>query len=397
MPASGCPVHLRQAVTLPSDGTPQSPSPLFAELRDESSATPLRYADGHDGWLVTRYDLARTVLEDPRFSVLPHRYPIDEPDPLTIGLDEVGLRSVDNGDLLMLDAPRHATVRRSVTSRFTVRAVKGYQEFAHDAVARQLEHLMAQGSPADLTTEYAQPISAIMHCRVLGVPVDRWERYSALFVGESTPQQKMDFIREVVEIKRVDPGDDVISDVLASDLDSSEMEGVLNLVMAAGRDSVAYMIATTTVALLTNPEQLAILRDDPSLIPSAVEEFVRYGSMFLTVFPRTATEDVTLDGVTIHKGQSVSVSQVSANRDDRRFEHADKFDVTRDAFGHIAFGHGQHGCVGQQLARLEIREAISQLIARIPSMYLVEAEQLGHLDFAHPVATYEAGSVVIGW
>jgi cytochrome P450 len=210
-------------------------------------------------------------------------------------------------------------------------------------------------------------------------------------------QEKFDFIREVLEVKRVHRGEDVISDLLASELSSSEIEGIILILMTSGRDSVAYMITTTTVALLVHPEQLAILRHDASRIAGAVEEFMRFGTMFLTLFPRTATEDVLLDGVLIRAGQTVSVSPVAANRDERRFERPEVFDVGRDAFGHLGFGHGPHGCVGQQLARLEIREAITQLLAGIPSLSLVGAEQLAPMPFAHDVATYEAGSATISW
>jgi cytochrome P450 len=104
-----------------------------------------------------------------------------------------------------------------------------------------------------------------------------------------------------------------------------------------------------------------------------------------------------VDGVTIHAGQSVSVSSVAGNRDERRFPSPEEFDVTRDAYGHLGFGHGLHGCVGQQLARIEITEAITQLIGGIPSLRLVHAEQSEPMPFAHPVATYEAGAVLVGW
>ena len=124
-------------------------------------------------------------------------------------------------------------------------------------------------------------------------------------------------------------------------------------------------------ALLNNPDQLKALRDDPTLIMGGMEEFMRVGAMFLTLFPRTATEDLELGGVRIAAGQSVSVSPVAANHDPAQFPDPDKFDLSRDAFGHVGFGHGIHGCVGQQVARVEIREGVMQLIQGIPSLYLV--------------------------
>ncbi|HEY5320235.1 MAG TPA: cytochrome P450, partial [Galbitalea sp.] len=174
------------------------------------------------------------------------------------------------------------------------------------------------------------------------------------------------------------------------------IEGLLRLLMGAGRDSVAYLIATASVALLTNPKQLALLREDPERIRPAVEEFMRVGAMFVTVFARTALEDVEIDGVAIPAGTSVAVSPVAANRDPAHWgPTAEEFDVTRDAFGHFGFGSGIHGCIGQQVARVEIREAITALLEAFPHLQLISAEQLEPQPFAHPVAVYEAGEVLV--
>lgn len=123
---------------------------------------------------------------------------------------------------------------------------------------------------------------------------------------------------------------------------------------------------------------------------------MRVGAMFVTLFARTALEDVEVDGTAIPAGTSVSVSPVSANRDAAHWgEDAEDFDVTRDAFGHLGFGYGIHGCIGQQVARVEIREAITALLAAFPDLALIDAEQLTPQPFAHPVAVYEAGTVTV--
>jgi cytochrome P450 len=392
---AGCPFHAR---SIPTDGTPLTPSPTLAEWRDEAAATPLRYSDGHDGLIVTRHELARLILEDPRFSQQPWRMPgTSQLEKVEPEVDDRALAAMDVANLLGIDSPQHARIRRTILGRFSVRAARGYKDDVAAIVARQLEQLRAQGSPADLSKHFAQPISAAVHCRVLGIPDAFAGRFSELFVGESGTQTKIDFLRELLDAKRAELGDDVLSELIRSDLTDAEVEGLTHVLLVSGRDSVAYMIATTTVALLTHPEQLQALRDDPELITGAVEEFMRFGAMFITLFPRTATEDIDFGEVHIVAGQSVSVSPVAANRDERRFEHPADFDITRDAYGHLGFGHGIHGCVGQQVARLEIREAITQLIAGLPGLYLVEAEQTKPMPFAHPVATYEAGEVIVGW
>jgi len=401
--ATGCPFHAGRP--LPSDGMPLAPSPTIGAWRDEAAATPLLYEDGHRGWIATRYELVRAVLEDPRFSQQPMRMPANDgprPDRFDDPTDARAHAASDAANLLGLDGEQHLKIRRSLTSRFSVRSSRAAEPFVAEIVSTQLEHLLAQGSPADLTEHFAQPISALVHCRVLGVADHLAARFIQTFVGASTAQQKVDFVREALDARRAaladgDPGADTMSDLLRSELTRAEIEGAVLVLMTSGRDSVAYMIATTTVALLTHPEQLAALRQDPALLSTAVEEFMRFGAMFVTLFPRTATEDVTLEGVLIRQGETVSVSPVGANRDERHFERAEVFDVHRDAFGHLAFGHGGHGCIGQQLARVEIRQAIGQLITAVPSLFLVEAEQSTPMPFAHPVATYEAGSVIVGW
>lgn len=384
-------------VTLPVDGTPLTPSPSLAAWREASPAIPLKYADGHIGWIITRYALARAVLEDDRFSQQPQRMPHagsdSDPDPL----DERAEESNRVTNLLGLDGPQHAKVRRSITRRLSVRAVRRLGETIAAVAQKHLDEMIRLGSPADLMEHYSVPISLEMHSIVLGIPEDMRPTFAALFAGRATTQQRYDFAREIIARRRDDPGEDVVTDLLQSELNRSEIEGLLVVLLSSGRDSVAYMIATGMVALLTHPNQLSALREDPSLITSAVEEFMRFGTMFVTVFPRTATEDVQLEGLTVRKGETVSVSTVAANRDERRFENAAEFDITRDAFGHLGFGHGPHGCLGQQLARAEISEGITRLISTLPTLHLLHAEQFEPRPFAHPVATYEAGEVIVAW
>lgn len=384
--------------SLPTDGTPLMPSPQLGDWRAESTATPLTFSDGHLGWIVTGHELARKVLEDDRFSQLPQRMPGSSAlGDVEAGIDDQAQAALHEASLLSLDAHQHSKIRRTILGNFALRSVRKYQPEVAAIVGAQLRVLRAQGSPADLTEHFAEPISTAVHALVLGIPERFRETYSRLYIHESPNQVKFDFIREVLAAKALEPGDDVLSELLGSELSGLEIEGLAFTLFISGRDSVAYMIATSTVALLTHPDQLAALHKDPELISGAVEEFMRFGSMFVTLFPRTAMEDVSFGDIKILSGQTVSVSQVAANRDGTRFEDPDRFDVTRDAFGHIGFGHGIHGCVGQQLARIEIKEAITQLLAAMPNLTLVEAEQTTPRAFANPVATYEAGSVLVGW
>lgn len=405
--AARCPFP-HAARSLPGDGTPLKPSPQFAEWRDHGAFMPLDFQDGHEGLVATRYDAVVGVLQDPRFSMLPGRMPVgpdgvDEtgdaaavPLELPGELDEAGQAS-ERLNLLTLDGPEHAKLRRAATARFSVRQARAREPWIREMIGEQIARLGAAEGPVDLWRDYAMPISARTHCHVIGIPSEKYETFVELFVEASTAQQKYDFIRALIEERRNDPGEDVITDLLANpELDAVEVEGLLRLLMGAGRDSVAYLIATASVALLTNPEQLAALRADTAGVGPAVEEFMRVGAMFVTLFARTATEDVEIDGTLIPAGTSVAVSPVAANRDPGHWgENPDTFDVGREAFGHLGFGHGIHGCIGQQVARVEIREAITALLEAFPDLALISAEQLEPHPYAHPVAVYEAGEVLV--
>ncbi|MEV5069726.1 cytochrome P450 [Microbacterium sp. LMI12-1-1.1] len=392
---TGCPYHERR---LPTDGTPLAPSPALATWRDEAPATPLHYPDGPDGLIVTRHALARDVLADPRFTVAVHRFPQPQDGADLDGLDEGARASLAASNLLALDGDQHLRMRRAIISQFSMRAVRAREDAVAGIVTSQLAEFLARDQPADLFAHYATPISMRTHCLVLGVPDALTPRFGELFVtGTSATQEKFDYIRDVLAEKEGASGDDVITHLLQGEWTRAEVEGILLVLMTSGRDSVAYLIATAMVALLTHPDQLVVLREDPTALPAAIEEFMRVGAMFVTLFPRTAREDLELHGVAIAAGTTVAVSPVAANHDERQYEDPDRFDVTRDAFGHLGFGHGPHGCVGQQLARLEIREAVGQLLAAAPGIRLVHAEQLSPLPFAHPVATYEAGAVEVAW
>jgi cytochrome P450 len=185
------------------------------------------------------------------------------------------------------------------------------------------------------------------------------------------------YLAELVAAKRANPTDDVLSDLTDSDLTDEELRGVSFILLAAGLDTTANMLALGTFALLRNPAQLAALRADPALADRAVEELLRYLSVAKT-FMRTALEDVELGGQTIEAGTTVILSYNTANRDPDRFADPHVLDLHRKAGGHLAFGHGIHQCLGQQLARVEMRVAFPALVNRFPTLRLaVPADEVG--------------------
>jgi cytochrome P450 len=217
-------------------------------------------------------------------------------------------------------------------------------------------------------------------CDLLGVPYSDRERFQAdaakLFGVNTTPEGKYEAfdalnaaVRELVTAKRTEPTDDVLGDLTASDLTDDELAVMGGLLLAAGLDTTANMIALGIFALLQHPDQWAALCADPGLIDAAVEELMRY----LSVVPRlarVALEDFELDGHVVTSGSTVVLASAAANRDPARFFDPDRLNLHRNAVGHVGFGHGPHLCLGQQLARAEMQVAFTALAARVPGLHL---------------------------
>ena len=260
-----------------------------------------------------------------------------------------------------------------------------------------MSHLLEQPQPVDLTEHFSEPISIANHAFVLGIPDSMVKEFERTFVGSVSREERIKYLREVYQYKLENTGEDVISHLIQSELTQAEVEGLIYVFFTSGRDSVAYMISTSMVALLQNPDQLNLLRNILPVPAEAIEELMRFCAMFVTLFPRTALEDLELNGEKIQAGQSISVSPVAVNRDPRIWSEPNSLKLDREVKAHLSFGHGIHGCLGQQLARLVIQESLTQLLGAINSIELVSAEQLEPMEFAHPVATYKVGSVFINF
>ncbi|WP_137034825.1 cytochrome P450, partial [Streptomyces albus] len=213
-----------------------------------------------------------------------------------------------------------------------------------------------------------------------GVPYADRDRFrgqvAALFGQTAAPETRegalgelFAYLNELVLAKRAEPTDDLLSELTTSDLDDEELAGIGSLLLAAGLDTTANMLALGTFALLSNPGQLAALRAEPALAGQAVEELLRYLSV-ADPLVRAALEDIEVEGRLIRAGETVTVSVQAANRDPRRFPRPDGLDLRREAVGHLAFGHGAHQCLGQQLARAEMTVAFPALLARFPTLRL---------------------------
>ncbi|MBX7553409.1 cytochrome P450 [Streptomyces sp. NPDC004232] len=372
---------LHTVTALPEARRPGCPFDPPAELIDARRHGPIsRYTHpgGRPGWLITGYDLVRSVLADSRFS--------SRKELLNVGDFEVP--PAPPGEFLLTDDPQHRRYRKPLMGKFTVRRMQQLTERVEQITAARLDAMEKAGPPTDLVTAFAKPIPAIIICELLGVPYeDRGsfqEQIDAFLGGETTEEELIaaytatqEYLAGLVAAKRANPTDDVLSDLTDSDLTEEELRGIALILLAAGFDTTANMLALGTFALLRNPEQLAALRADPALIDRAVEELLRYLSVAKT-FMRTALVDIELGGQTIEAGTTVVLSYNTANRDPERFADPHLLDLHRQDGGHLAFGHGIHQCLGQQLARVEMRVAFPALLNRFPTLRLaVPAEEVG--------------------
>ncbi|GGU58561.1 cytochrome P450 [Streptomyces lavendofoliae] len=366
--------------TLPTERRPGCPFDPPAELVDARRHGPIsRYTHpgGKPGWLITGYDLVRSVLADPRFSARKELLNV-------VGFE---LPPAPPGEFLLMDDPQHSRYRKPLVGRFTARRMRLLTERIEQITTDCLDAMERTGPPADLVTAFAKPIPTIVICELLGVPYeDRdsfQEQIDTFMSGETSDEDLLAaytatqrYLAELVAAKRAHPTDDVLSELTDSDLTDEELKGIALILLAAGFDTTANMLALGTFALLRHPGQLDALRADPTLTDRAVEELLRYLSVAKS-FMRTALVDVELGGRTIEAGTTVVLSYHTANHDPERFPDPHVLDLRRQDGGHLAFGHGVHLCLGQQLARVEMRVAFSALLRRFPTLRLaVPAEDV---------------------
>ncbi|WP_410664905.1 cytochrome P450 [Amycolatopsis sp. lyj-84] len=370
-----------QGLPMQRDAGPFHPPREITRLRDARPVSPMVFPDGHEGWLVTGYDEVRQMMADTRFSSrqdigilhLPYETPgmpaQTEPSPPMPGM------------FVAMDPPDHGRLRKRLTGAFTVKRMKQLEEHIVEITERQLDAMADLVPPVDLVKEFALPVPSLVICELLGVPYEDRENFQAnsaqLMIRDQTLEEKMaafigmnTFLTELVTRKRETPGDDILSDLgRYEDLTIEELAGAAFLLLLAGHETTANMLALGTFALLENPGQLAELRADAELLPGAVEELLRYLSV-ADIFFRYATEDLELGGETIPAGSTVVVSLLAANHDPRRFTDPGTLDIHRNARGLLSFGHGVHQCLGQQLSRIEMRAGFEGLLRRFPDLEL---------------------------
>jgi vitamin D 1,25-hydroxylase len=393
--------------------TPPVPYPLLSEpsqvpqllqdLRRHAPVTRVTLWDGRQAWLVTRYADAVQALTDSRLSA----------DATDLNFPSINpSQPVPNprAGLAKMHEARQGVIRGMVTSKFTVRAAERWRPVVEEIVAEQLSILLHDGPPADLIASFALPVPLRLMCRLVGVPDEDVEyvrggaQLTITRAYESSQPAGRD-IRALVDrlIKRSEasPTDDLIGQLVTERLQTGEItrEELIDLgfvTLVAGHTTTASMIGLSVLSLLEDRDRYHALREDPDLVIRMVDEFLRFHTIATDGLPRVAKRDLVIGGVTIRAGEAVVVSLASANWDEETFPDPDALHLSRaEASRHMSFGWGAHRCLGQHLAKVEMRVALVALARAIPTLRLavpVDQVRYGqrdkHLTYLHelPVA-----------
>jgi cytochrome P450 len=378
--------------------------PLFAALRAEQPLIRVRLPYGEPAWLATRYDDVKTVLADPRFSRA-----------ASVGRDEPRMRlhGSQPGSILSLDPPDHSRLRRLVTKAFTVRRIEELRPRAQQIADGLVDAMLAAGPPADLVEGFALPLPVTVICELLGVPYsDRadFRLWSDAFLSTTKfpPEQVREYVGRMHEYmagliaqRRAAPTDDLIGGLVeARDRDDrlseDELLSLAEALLVAGHETTASQIPNFVYVLLTHPRELAELRADPSLVPRAVEELMRFVPLGNGAgIARYALEDVELSGVTVRAGEPVLPVMASANHDGTVYTDPDRLDLHREETSHVGFGHGAHHCLGAPLARMELQVALDTLLRRLPNLRLPDGG--AGIGWKDGLATRGPASMPVAW
>jgi cytochrome P450 len=389
---------------------PFDPPVALQEMRAQAPVSTVTLLNGTTVWMVTGYDEARTVLSDPRFSADRFR----NSSLMTDVSDEVRKKLLDErsraGSFISMDPPEHTRYRKLLTGQFTVRRMRQLAPRISEIVTEHIDAMIAGGTSADLVTAFALPVPSLVICELLGVSyADRGEFQdrTARMLSLDTPIEELlrirdemrEFMLRLVAEKRAQPTDDMLSGLIHGDadpaLDDDELVGIASLLLIAGHETTANMFGLGTFALLEHPEQLARLRDDPTLIDGAVEELLRYLSIVHFGIARLTLEPVELGGQQIPADATVMISLPETNRDAEHWDGPAILDVARARSPHLAFGHGVHQCLGQQLARVEMTVGFTELLCRLPGLRLAVAPE--DVPLRSDMLIYGVHSLPVAW
>ncbi|MET9962863.1 cytochrome P450 [Streptomyces sp. NPDC006326] len=372
---------MSETVAFPQDRTcPYHPPTAYAPLRESRPLSRVTLFDGRSVWVVTGHAEARALLGDGRLSA--DRQNVSFPTPTRRFKGLQNRRTA----LLGVDDPVHNAQRRMLIPSFTLKRTAALRPRIQETVDRLIDAMVAAGPRAELVSAFALPVPSMVICALLGVPYADHEFFEAqsrrLLRGpepadvEAAREELNGYLADLIERKRTERGDGLLDELVARRLETGETDveelvSLAAILLIAGHETTANMISLGTFTLLRHPEQLAELRADPSLMPLAVEELMRFLSIADGML-RVATEDIEIGGERIRADDGIVFSTSVINRDEAVFAEPDVLDWHRPDRHHLGFGFGVHQCLGQNLARAEMEIALGTLFERLPGLRLAE-------------------------
>jgi cytochrome P450 len=353
--------------------------PLYAALRELQPVVRIAMPYGAHAWLATRYEDVRAVLSDPRFS----RAAAADGD-----MPRINKAPTFGGSVMDLDPPEHTRLRRVIYKAFTNRRMDQLRPRIQRITDDLIDSIERQPQPVDLVPALAQQVPLSVMCMTLGVPFadrDQFLNWSSTVLAttdataEQIEQARQDmrcYLASLVDSRRCEPGDDLLSALIyAHDVDGKlshdEMVELASTLLVGGHATTIAHIAKSIYTLLAKPQHWHTLTTEPGVLPTAVEELLRYVPLGVgSGNPRIALADVELGGVLIKAGDIVVVARHSANHDETMFDHAGELDLWRSPNPHLGFGHGLHFCAGAKLARMELQIVLGTLAVRLPNLRL---------------------------
>ncbi|MGF2796186.1 cytochrome P450 family protein [Bacillus thuringiensis] len=356
---------------------------IYKESRKKQPILFVNQVEIGKEWLITRYEDALPLLKDNRLKK-------DWTNVFSQDIKNMYL-SVDNSDhltthMLNSDPPNHSRLRSLVQKAFTPKMI-AQLDGRIERIADDLISDIERKGTLNLVDDYSFPLPIIVISEMLGIPKEDQAKFRiwshAVIASPETPEEIKEtekqlsefitYLQYLVDIKRKEPKEDLVSALILAEseghkLSARELYSMIMLLIVAGHETTVNLITNTVLALLENPNQLQLLKDNPKLIDSAIEEGLRYYSPVEVTTARWTAEPFQIHDRTIEKGDMVVIALASANRDETVFENPEVFDITRENNRHIAFGHGSHFCLGAPLARLEAKIAITNLFNRMPEL-----------------------------
>ncbi|MFI6034246.1 cytochrome P450 [Streptomyces sp. NPDC051315] len=366
------------------------PYPAYAELRDRGRVI---HYEPTNQWLVPHHADVSALLRDRRLGrTYQHRFSHEDFGRTAPPPEHEPFHTLNDHGMLDLEPPDHTRIRRLVSKAFTPRTVERLKPYVERLAGELVDGLVAAGG-GDLLTDVAEPLPVAVIAEMLGIPeADRAQLrpWSADICGmyELSPSEETarkavrasvefsQFLRELIAARREKPGEDLISGLIAAHdegdrLTEQEMISTAVLLLNAGHEATVNATVNGWWALFRNPGQLAALRADHSLVPSAVEELMRYDTP-LQLFERWVLDDIEIDGTVIPRGAEIAMLFGSANYDPAVFTAPERLDLTRAENPHISFSAGIHYCIGAPLARIELAASMTALLERAPTLSLAK-------------------------